>query len=361
MSAAHKEVIYPPRLLKRVNSRRNSSVELFRILATFFVLITHLNGWMVGGIADTFDTGISLPQRIGQLTIASLTVVCVNCFLIISGWYGVKLKFASLWKMWTLLVCIYLPFQLAASCYSGQFSFAYFVVNLLAFVRESYFVQCYLMLLFLSPMLNSFVEKYGKRILPYVLVFWMIEFVFESLFHNKSLHFEQGYSLIHFVLMYMLARAFSYYQEDIKRIVSGWWLLGYFVCAAVVVMMHLAGFDNVWAYSNPVVVAESFCLFFPFLYGSFVNRTINQIASSAFAVYIMHTCSPLFVIIQKVDVHLLNNYSYYIYLPAILSFALVVFVVCIVYDRLRLRITTPLFDWLGSKVERKVRSFFIYG
>ena len=32
-----------------IKGQRNSSVELFRILATFLVLIVHLNGWMAGG------------------------------------------------------------------------------------------------------------------------------------------------------------------------------------------------------------------------------------------------------------------------------------------------------------------------
>lgn len=31
-----------------VSKQRNSSVELFRIIATFLVLIVHFNGWFVG-------------------------------------------------------------------------------------------------------------------------------------------------------------------------------------------------------------------------------------------------------------------------------------------------------------------------
>lgn len=93
--------------------QRNSSVELFRILATFLVLIVHLNGWMAGGLVDWNDGTIPIEHKVSQLIIQSLCVVCVNCFLVISGWFGLKLKFASVWKMWVLLVSIYVPFYLA--------------------------------------------------------------------------------------------------------------------------------------------------------------------------------------------------------------------------------------------------------
>lgn len=68
-----------------MKGQRNSSVELFRILATFLVLIVHLNGWMAGGLVDWNDSNISTLHKISQLIIQSLSVVCVNCFLIISG------------------------------------------------------------------------------------------------------------------------------------------------------------------------------------------------------------------------------------------------------------------------------------
>ena len=36
----------------KIRQERNSSIELFRILATFLVLIVHWNGWFVGGIDE---------------------------------------------------------------------------------------------------------------------------------------------------------------------------------------------------------------------------------------------------------------------------------------------------------------------
>lgn len=270
----------------KLEKQRNSSVEIFRILATFLVLIAHFTGWFVGGLKNPFDSTLDLSFRIGQTVISALCVVCVNCFLIISGWYGIKLKFKSVWKLYILLVCIYVPFQIINTLHTGNYSLIRLADNLLAFTRESYFVQCYMMLMFLSPVINSFFEKYGRKSFNFVLVFWGIEFVMESLRNNTSLGFQDGYSLIHFILIYMMARVASMYKKEILNIKQSKWVFGYFICAGIICIEHLIGLKHTWAYSNPIVVIESFCLFFSFLYRSFYNKRINWLAGSAFAVYI---------------------------------------------------------------------------
>lgn len=294
------------------------------------------------------------------MLIGSLCVVCVNCFLIISGWYGVKLKFQSIWKMYVLLVCIYVPFQLVTSLYMGKFSVVQLGDNLLAFTRESYFVQCYLMLMFLSPVINSFFEKYGRKTLGFVLAFWAIEIVMENLRNNKSLGFADGYSLIHFVLIYMLARTASLYKEEILKVSRNKWIIGYFICACLVCGGHWIGFKHNWDYSNPVVVVESFCLFFPFLYKPFYNKRINWLAGSAFAVYIIHTTSPVYNLLVKVDDWLLNHLDYWIYLPSYLFVCVIVFFICIAYDKCREHLVSPLSNRLFNVLNVKFRRFFIY-
>lgn len=47
-----------------MRQERNSSIELFRILATFLVLIVHWNGWFVGGI-DENTSWNSLTTQMG--------------------------------------------------------------------------------------------------------------------------------------------------------------------------------------------------------------------------------------------------------------------------------------------------------
>lgn len=341
------------------NSRklRNSSIELFRIISMLFVVVVHYNGWMVGGMAEYFDLSSISIHFVSQSFIQGLTAVCVNCFLVITGYYGLKLKGRTFWNIWVILVSIYVPCYIVNSFYSGQFHITGFVDNIIAFTRESYYPQCYLMLVFLSPILNSFIEKYGKKITIYVVCFWLIEFLFDFVRNNKSLGFNHGYSLIHFVLMYMLGRL-AYMNKDffLKLKGSKFYVGGYLICAFIMSMTYIFGLDysRSFSYTNPLNVIAAFCLFFAFLKKSYYSKSINKIAASTFSVFILHTTSPIFDIISKIDILTLSNYSYSVYLIIGSIVVLSVFVLCIIYDKIRILLTGRLSDYIYEKLANKI-------
>ena len=222
--------------------------------------------------------------------------------------------------------------------------------NLLVFTRESYFIQCYTVLMLLSPIINSFFEKYGKKSLTLVMVLWAVEALMENIVGNESLGINSGYSIVHFVLMYMLARIAFLYRDKIVEVKRYKWLIGYFACAGIVCILHLAGFLHTWDYSNPIVVIESFCLFFVFLYKPFHNKAVNWIASSTLAVYIIHTTNPAHAALVELDSWLLESLPYLPYLVSYLGVCVIVFVVSILYDKVRLRLTSSITDKLYNKI-----------
>ena len=68
---------------------RDSNIELLRMLAMFLVLLVH---------ADFFSLGTPTLQDIQTSTLDStlriffeaLSIVCVNVFVLISGWFGIR-------------------------------------------------------------------------------------------------------------------------------------------------------------------------------------------------------------------------------------------------------------------------------
>ena len=80
----------------KIRQERNSSIELFRILATFLVLIVHWNGWFVGGIDENASWDNFSAQMGGQILIRGFSVCCVNCFLLLSGYFSIKLKWKTI-------------------------------------------------------------------------------------------------------------------------------------------------------------------------------------------------------------------------------------------------------------------------
>ena len=156
---------------------RNSSIELYRILATFAVLIVHFNGWFVGDWPLP-DYDISNPTlfRTGQMVLEALSIICVNMFVIISGYFGIKLKLSSIIKLYIYLALIYVPLYLVRFVSTHEFILSDFLEKCFVISYAGYFIQCYFMLMILSPVLNAFIDKNGKNSLKWVIVFWALEF-----------------------------------------------------------------------------------------------------------------------------------------------------------------------------------------
>ncbi|MBO5387134.1 MAG: acyltransferase family protein, partial [Lachnospiraceae bacterium] len=75
---------------KRVTKTRDSGIELLRIIAVFMVIGVHLFAYShyknqsieIGGIVESMSFGIRV-----------LFMPCVNIFVIITGYFMVKMKF----------------------------------------------------------------------------------------------------------------------------------------------------------------------------------------------------------------------------------------------------------------------------
>lgn len=334
---------------------RNSSVELFRIIATFLVLIVHFNGWFVD-MPSSFE-GFTVIN-ISQAFIEALSCTCVNCFLVITGWYGLKFKWKHVWTIWSILVFIYVPCYLVTAIYHHEISFVSLMMNIIAIGKESYYVQCYLMLLVLSPVLNSFISKYGGRILPYTLALWLIEFLFDWILKNQCLAFGHGYMLTHFILMYLLGQTAQLYQQEVSRYLTTERCLFVYILGSLLLtaMYFVIPKDTTFAYSNPLNVIMSFALFFIFERRNFTNKTINWISSSTLAVYILHCTPPIINVLLKWDNYAFVNYSYPHYLLCMLITIIAVFSICVTYDKIRClfmpRIGESVCKWLSSKTSK---------
>lgn len=333
-------------------NNRNSSVELFRILATFLVLIVHFNGWFVE--MPTHFAGYT-ARNICQAFIEGISATCVNCFLVITGWYGLRFKWKHIWTIWSIIAFIYVPAYLISSISNNSFSGLTLLLNIIAIGNESYYVQCYLMLIFLSPVLNSFIERYGRKMLPYTLAFWTVEIIFDWILKNKCLGFAHGYELTHFVLMYFLGRtAFLYKEKFSQKFSTIKGIIIYLFGATILSGLYFILPMNIaYSYTNPINILMAFCLFFIFERKHFHNKIINWISSSTLAVYVLHCTPPYISYLQKWDRFALNDFSYINYLGMMGLTIASVFIIGILYDKVRAlfmpRIGNIVCNWIESK------------
>lgn len=330
--------------------KRNSSIELFRIIAMLFVVVVHCNGWLVGGIPDDFDEHNISLFRVSQATIQAFTCTCVNMFLLISGYFGLKLKWKSILNIYMLLISVTIPFYLVSCIIKmNDFSLISLLGKFLAISKSGYFVECYLLLMFFSPVFNAFVEKEGKRMLLWALAFWIVEIYFDFLKQDADLGFAEGYSFIHFVLIYMLGRTMSLYKEKFLRIQSFKYVILYLFSSLVILMGYVfLDMPSSYNYTSPFNIIASCSLFIIFARMTFYSKWINWIASSTFAVYIIHTHPPVFNWLKTIDNYMLLGYSYPKYLAMMGGVVFVVFVGSILYDKIMKIFTVSIV----SKVEQ---------
>ena len=137
---------------------RNSNIELLRIVCMLMVVVLHFNN-------NGANTGIvNMPAVLtGRLTwgflVESLCLVAVNCFVLISGYFAIKLKVRSLLKFY--LQCFFIGL-VSYLVYVGLcddfgvdsvFTVQIMAERLLAFTHNGWwFVVSYVGLMLLSPL-----------------------------------------------------------------------------------------------------------------------------------------------------------------------------------------------------------------
>lgn len=74
---------------------RQTNIELLRIFSMLMVLVIHYNVGTNG--QTTHEMVMSEPLKfVGIASLKSLSFICVNCFIIISGYFGIRWKRKSL-------------------------------------------------------------------------------------------------------------------------------------------------------------------------------------------------------------------------------------------------------------------------
>ena len=89
---------------------RESNIELLRIISMILVLLSHASYTSLTP-PTIADISTSLDSAFLRVLAESFSVVCVNLFVLISGWYGIKVRwsrFAELIFRWYSLAFPYM-------------------------------------------------------------------------------------------------------------------------------------------------------------------------------------------------------------------------------------------------------------
>lgn len=198
-----------PAITSTVAGVRQSNIELLRILAMFLVLTIHALLSCDGVTLESFNS--DPLNAITKTIIKSLSEVCVNVFILISGWFGIKSSLKGFLSF--AFQCLYFTFGIyLIMIVTGNANLTVGGIRTCLFLTPPHywFIPAYAALYILSPILNSFIDKASKTTFRNTLIAF---FIFQTIWGwtGSAKFVEFGLSTFSFIGLYLLARYLRLY------------------------------------------------------------------------------------------------------------------------------------------------------
>lgn len=276
---------------------RQSNFELLRIISIFLIMVVHAN-YKSFGMPQPEDIRQTPFLSFCYVGLENICIVCVDVFVLLSGWFGVHPKFKSIGGL--IFQCIFFNLLLSSSFpLAGMSEFSVSSI-IQSFISYPHFVVCYTVMYLLTPVLNSFIENATKKSFAIFLsVYYAWAFIFGWLLW-KDEGFFNGNTALSFVGLYMLAR-FIRLHTALPQYSARFWaliwlitvgfisLLSWGICMSGVndhlglVLLNITG-----SYLAPNVILTSICLILFFSKLQFSSKFVNWLAVSAFSSVLLH-------------------------------------------------------------------------
>jgi peptidoglycan/LPS O-acetylase OafA/YrhL len=346
-------------MAKRITAKkeRESGLELLRLVCMLFILFHH---FILNGLGSASYGKLATVEGI---TLNSFVCVAVNCFVLISGYFGIKAGWKGFFRLYIMCSFYFFTFGLLDMYFNGLSIQIFLYGTFMPFICPYglWFVKCYFLLYLLSPILNYLLAFVNKRQFILLLILGGIfEFFFGYLWKGSI-----GYDVGHLIFLYFIGRFVYLYIIDNKHILlsrRGYFGL-YILCSLAIAGMGILilKLSNVYTmislcypYNSPLIVISAIAFFLLFRSFRFRNKAVNWLAASAFAVYLIH--ENLFMRVFYVDYvnELAQTLDNGFLLAACLAMlAFVILIACILIDKFRMFITNPIerlfnkIDWDG--------------
>lgn len=325
---------------------RESNIELLRIISMILVLVSHASYTSLEPPTQE-EISASLDSAFLRALAESFSKVCVNAFILISGWYGIKVRpvrFAELiFQVIFVSVFIYMTMMLLGLIQPMNVN--EWIELLLIKHRGYWYVKAYIILYLFAPVLNIFVDNVSrKQLKSFLIAFFVVQVIYG--FYHYGGWYAGGYSPLSFMGLYLLARYMrlfpnKYTQLDKLIDISLYIVLSLFtaLCSLALTYIYGKGGTVLFLYSSPLIILSSVFFFLFFTKLSFNCKIVNLVAASCFAVYLVHN-SPYVFHPYYIDIikHWYDTEVSFLFLLHTIGLMTVFFVFSILFDKIRLMV-----------------------
>ena len=309
---------------------RESGIELARIVAMLMITVGHfvLAFGLFFSPKDTFISSADI-QSIGEflprIILYSLCVGGVNLFILISGYFQIRLTWKGLFRFVALCIFYNALVLLADWLVNDTFSVRRLAKVFLVSKTVNWFFPVYFCLMLVSPLLNKAVNTLDlKNLRMAVVILFLLNCVSGYFLHNENV---SGYNAYQFFFLYILG---SWIRKDtaVRSRNTGFYLALYVLTSLVVSalaagILHFTDWSlrSLFYYNNPLIVIASAALFIVFTKLDFKSLGTNLVASTVVAtLFTQHilflTASPF--------IHLHSAWLVLLYIPVLFAAAFLI-------------------------------------
>lgn len=356
---------------------RQSNIELLRIISIFFILIVHADFLVIG--TPTFEElQISPTATITRIFFEMISIICVDVFVIISGWFGIHASLKGLCKLLFQVVFI-LTLIYVCTLVTKQSTFSIWgILGIFMLDEYFWFVKAYIILFILSPTINVFANNASKETIAIILIaFYCFQTIYAWL-TDAATFINHGYCATSLSALYLLGRYLKRCYDDGEKVGQKGSLIitdkimipntfcrykylnFYFLIVAINTGLFIVSY-YVWGggffrprlvyYTSPLVILQSIFFFLFFLNCNLSqNKFVNWVAASSFAVFIVHVSQGLkFYRILVAGIY--DTWSGFTCIALLFVAMVAVFLLSILIDQLRI--------YIWNRISARISNFKI--
>lgn len=326
--------------------RRNSSIELLRLLLMFLIVLGHciIHGLGLYGISPYSHGTINhIPdsQILFAMIIYCFCTYAVNCFILISGYFGINLSKKKFLSLLFALIFYSIFFNVLPEIIAGNLQNA--ILNALFLSHSPYwFIIDYLFLMVFAPLLNSSFKILTTRYCCILVIMMGIAPCYFGFLWSHPVN-TNGYTLFQFIMIYCIGRLIRKTEFNIRKnkaIIL--FLVGCVTTGALMYIVYSSPLTNyTWRmsyYNNPLVIFNAIMLFYIFLNITIHSKFINSLASSALAIYLIQSSQWVSnIMYENIAIKSAKIGGIWLYIN-ILSLAIIIF--SLLFDKIRIYLSS---------------------
>lgn len=334
---------------------RQLNIELIRIISMLLICLWHVNSHFLPLIPSEIN------RVSGSLNYINLFITFhVDLFILITGYFGIRSRKFKIIKISILIIFYVIVLNTFCTLHGGVTNDNY-ILEILPFSSSPWwFLQVYLVLVCIAPIIESYVDRCNDRQFYIVLFIALFLSVYLGWFRHLTPYNNHGYDIFNFIQVYIVGVWIRRKKDRLNMLLERSLLLPFTVfivcCTIRYFVQPLISFDW-YDYSSPLNIIMAISVFYIFLRVRVprnLSFVVNFFSSSAIAAYLITDYHGMYRIIAQFLGKILEvSPDSKFQLVNIFLFVIFEFCICCIIDKIRILLSEPLETAIFNRIQKR--------